>query len=49
MKQAKKHPSVKYFNMQLQSPTKLFRSAAYKETLHESFIKLSETKSPVEL
>ena len=35
--------------MHLQSPTKVFRSVAYKENLHETFLKVAATKSPIKL
>ena len=49
VKNAARDPTVKYFNMKLQSPTKSFRSVSYREDYHEKLMEAAKTKSPVKL
>ena len=49
VKNAARDPTVKYFNMKLQSPTKSFHSVSYREDYHEKLMEASKTKSPVKL
>ena len=40
---------IKYFNMHLQSPDKIYRSVSYRQELHEIFCKAKESKCPIKL
>ena len=40
---------IKYFNMHLQSPDKIYRSVSYRHELREIFCKVQESKSPIKL
>ena len=49
VKPAKRNPSMKYFNLKLQSPSKSYRSVCFYDDYHDKLEEFSKSKSPIKL